>query len=256
MSEQKKNQTQTRKKRKAPVLTIGLFAAAIALLATSGVGVARAAAARQSELKTAELELQEVGVNLNENGTTVAKSGGEAGALLTGLLDEGEELQLNTAYDEVLNVTNTGTIDEYVRVVLDLYWVTEDATDGDQVKETSLTPDLIKLNLTNSDSWIVDPDSSYLDGSGEQLILYYAPALAPGADSVALSDTLTIDGSIASSVSQEREGNIITTVYKYDGVAFGMRAEVDAIQTHNAKDAALSSWGVTVGEGDLSALAW
>ena len=38
----------------------------------------------------------------------------------------------------------------------------------------------------------------------------------------------------------------VTTVYEYDGAAFILEAEVDAVQTHNAQDAIRSAWGVEV----------
>ncbi|MCI8549582.1 MAG: hypothetical protein HFI68_03120 [Lachnospiraceae bacterium] len=40
------------------------------------------------------------------------------------------------------------------------------------------------------------------------------------------------------------KGDVITTVYKYDGVEFHVDVEVDAVQTHNAQDAIKSAWGV------------
>ena len=42
----------------------------------------------------------------------------------------------------------------------------------------------------------------------------------------------------------EEDGNVITTIYKYDGVEFHVDVEVDAVQTHNAQDAIKSAWGV------------
>lgn len=36
---------------------------------------------------------------------------------------------------------------------------------------------------------------------------------------------------------------MITTTYDYDGVEFRLEVEVNAVQTHNAKDAIWSTWG-------------
>ena len=47
----------------------------------------------------------------------------------------------------------------------------------------------------------------------------------------------------------------ITTTYEYDGAQFVLEATVDAVQTHNAKDAIKSAWGVDVNisdDGELS----
>ena len=42
----------------------------------------------------------------------------------------------------------------------------------------------------------------------------------------------------------------ITYTYKYNGYTFHIDAEVDAVQTHNAKDAIKSAWGVDVNVSD------
>ena len=56
-------------------------------------------------------------------------------------------------------------------------------------------------------------------------------------------------------VSQDADGNkTITTVYEYDGYRFNLEAEVDAVQTHNARDAIKSAWGVEVNVADNGTL--
>ena len=44
------------------------------------------------------------------------------------------------------------------------------------------------------------------------------------------------------------------TTFNYDGVKFNLEAEVDAVQTHNARDAIKSAWGVDVNVGDDGAI--
>ena len=67
-----------------------------------------------------------------------------------------------------------------------------------------------------------------------------------------------IDDVIARKVTEKTEKNgnqtTITTTYDYDGVHFQVEAQVDAVQEHNAEDAAWSAWGrrVTVNNGTLS----
>ena len=46
----------------------------------------------------------------------------------------------------------------------------------------------------------------------------------------------------------------ITTTYEYDGALFVLEVTVDAVQTHNAKDAIKSAWGVDVNISDDGAL--
>ena len=62
--------------------------------------------------------------------------------------------------------------------------------------------------------------------------------------SAAFADSIKIDGQVAQEARIEEEGNVITTIYKYDGVEFHVDIEVDAVQTHNAQDAIKSAWGV------------
>ena len=248
----------TKKSKKGTALIAALFGASALLLAGSGIGAARAIAQYSSDTYQAELSMQNIGVTLNENGTPVSSrnysesAGGMVSThnsdLLTKLLGEGEKFQVNHEYDEQLTVTNSGDIDTYVRVVLDLYWLKADGSG----KETSLSPQLIKLEL--GDGWLVDNSCSYVQGTGEQLILYYPTVLASGATSSPICDGIAIDGKIRSKVTQTEEDGIITTTYDYDGVSFAIDAEVDAIQTHNASDAALSAWGenVTVSGDTLS----
>ena len=72
-----------------------------------------------------------------------------------------------------------------------------------------------------------------------------------GRDSTpALSDTIRINPSIAKDVTKHVDGYTITYTYKYDGYTFHVDAEVDAVQTHNAKDAIKSAWGVDVNVSD------
>ena len=71
-----------------------------------------------------------------------------------------------------------------------------------------------------------------------------------GVVSPALSDTLRIDPKIATEIEKTVKDNTITYTYKYNGYTFHIDAEVDAVQTHNAKDAIKSAWGVDVNVSD------
>ena len=111
------------------------------------------------------------------------------------------------------------------------------------------------LNLKEGSGWVIDKNAS----TKERTILYYTGILPAGKSTPALSDTLTIDGSIATKVKQdvtEKDGyKTITTTYAYDGYNFQLEAEADAVQTHNAQDAIKSAWGVDVdvdGNGNIS----
>ena len=238
-------------------LTYILLGAAAVLLVGSGIGSTNAALTYFSENYTAEVAMNDIGVTLVETsaaGTRTVSSrdytgGGDAweetrGALLEDMLEETDgKLLLGRDYTEELSVTNSGGIDEYVRVRIYRFWTDEN---GNKVQE--LAPALIDLNLTDS-GWIVDESAS----TEERTVLYWPSVLSVGETTAALSDTLRIDASIASKVSTETvtENGVTTTTttFDYDGVQFNLEAEVDAVQTHNAADAIRSAWGVNVNIG-------
>ena len=121
-------------------------------------------------------------------------------------------------------------------------------------KNTNLSPDLIELNFLTDNGWEIAKDQSYQseqsDQYKERTVLYYTKALKAGKPTPALSDTLRINPSIASDVTKVPKGKTITYTYKYNGYTFHIDAEVDAVQTHNAKDAIKSAWGVDVNVSD------
>lgn len=246
------------KKKKMPLggLTVALLSASVVLLAGSTVGSARAALTYYSENYGAQVEVSKIGVSLVENGEVVSKrdydSNGKwdeaTGDLLTGLKEE--KIVPGKQYDEAISVTNSGSIDSYVRVILKKSW-----TNKEGEKDTTLSPDLINLNFPKGSGWVVDKKTS----TKERTILYYTTILKSGSKTNPLCDKLSIDGSIATKVKQdvtEKDGyKTITTTYAYDGYNFQLEAEADAVQTHNAQDAIKSAWGVDVdvdGNGNIS----
>lgn len=249
-----------RKKKKllsaGPVL---LLSASAILLLGSTVGSTRAALTYYSDNYAAQMSVSSIGVSLTENGEIVSGrdySGGgnvwnETTGNLLGHLKNEEKIVLGKAYKEVLGVTNSGSIDNYVRVILTKSW-----TDEKGNKATTLSPDLIDLNLVAGSGWVVDEASS----TPERTILYYTGIVPAGGSTSAITDTLTIDRSIADKVTIEEttdaDGNkVINHVYKYDGYQFHIDAEVNAVQTHSAQDAIKSAWGVDVNvaaDGTLS----
>jgi hypothetical protein len=247
----------------SPLFTAGTFALAAGLLIFSSVGGARAALTYYSETYSSRVEMYDIGVTLLENSTPVAwrnydskKADGTwddvSGELLTNMLSEGEQLKLGETYPEQLSVKNSGTINQYVRVNIYKYWLS-DEDDGSKLQ--TLSPELINLNLVNLGSdWILDEEAS----TEERTVLYYNKVLNAGETTPLFADTISIDDSLAAKVTQTTEAvggyTTITTVYDYDGVRFCVEAEVDAVQEHNAEDAIWSAWGrrVNVSGGALS----
>lgn len=229
-------------------VTYLLLALAVILLLGSAVGSTRAALTYQSQNYEAEIVVSQIGVTLMENDKKVSwrnydqdewdqdsnnEENSKKGALLQDMIPKGEKLVLNKDYKEELAVTNTGTIDEYVRVRIYRSWKDKNG------KKTTLSPDLIHLNLVNTDKWIERENNSE-----ECIELYYKGILPSGSTTELFADKIRIDGSIAEAVEVTENKGIITMVYKYDGVEFFVDVDVDAVQTHNAQDAIMSSWGV------------
>lgn len=247
------------KKKKFPfkITTVALLSASAVLLIGSTVGSTRAALTYYSENYSAQVTVSNIGVSLLENGETVSRrdynTNGEwnetSGTLLADLKDQA--VAPGKSYPEVLTVQNSGSIDSYVRVILTKSW-----KDSEGNKDTTLSPDLIDLDLQTGNGWIVDENAS----TPERTILYYTQQVGAGETTPALSDTVRIDPAVANKVEEsvttdENGYRTITYTYAYDGYTFELEAEVNAVQTHNAEDAIKSAWGtdVTVAEdGTLS----
>lgn len=242
------------KKKKFPfrVTTAVLLSASAVLLIGSTVGSTRAALTYYSENYGAEVTVSNIGVSLLENGETVSRrdydSNGEwnetSGALLADLQEE--TIVPGREYDEALAVSNSGSIDSYVRVILNKSW-----TDSEGSTDQNLSPELIDLNLLTDNGWIIDEGAS----TAERTILYYTNILPAGETAPALSDTVRIDPAVADKVTEEVATDengykTITFTYAYDGYTFELEAEVNAVQTHNAQDAIKSAWGVDVDVAD------
>ena len=124
--------------------------------------------------------------------------------------------------------------------------ITKSWQDKEGKKNHKLSPDLIELNFLTDNGWQIAKDQS----TTERTVLYYTKAVAAGDSTPALSDTIRIKPSIAKDVTKHVDDNTITYTYKYNGYTFHIDAEVDAVQTHNAKDAIKSAWGVDVNVSD------
>lgn len=249
-----------KKKKSFPKKPALVLTAAALLLVGSTVGSTRAALTYYSENYSAQMNMQSIGVSLLENDKVVSSrdyvsnnewKGTSQGTLLTNLLGKDETFTPGKKYNEAISVKNSGTIDTFVRVIITKSWQDEEGK-----KNTTLSPDLIELNFLTDNGWEIAKDQSYQseqsDQYKERTVLYYTKALKAGKPTPALSDTLRINPSIASDVKQNvsEDGKTITYTYKYNGYTFHIDAEVDAVQTHNAKDAIKSAWGVDVNVSD------
>lgn len=248
-----------KKKKSFSVKPVILLSAAALLLLGSTVGSARAALTYYSENYSVQMSTSNIGVSLIENGDKISyrdynendEWNESTGTLLSDL--KKEKLVLGKTYDEKLSVTNSGSIDSYVRVILYKSWSKGEGENA--VKDTTLSPALIDLNLTGN-GWTEDKNAS----TKERTVLYYNSILPAGETTPKFADTLRIDPALGKKVTEhetidENGYKTITTVYDYDGYSFQVEAEVDAVQTHNAQDAIKSAWGVDVdvaANGDIS----
>ena len=239
-----------KKKKSFPKKPALVLTAAALLLVGSTVGSTRAALTYYSENYSAQMNMQSIGVSLLENDKVVSSrdyvsnnewKGTSEGTLLTNLLGKDETFTPGKKYNEAISVKNSGTIDTFVRVIITKSWQDEEGN-----KNTTLSPDLIELNFLTDNGWQIAKDQS----TTERTVLYYTKAVAAGDSAPALSDTIRIKPSIAKDVTKHVDGNTITYTYKYNGYTFHIDAEVDAVQTHNAKDAIKSAWGVDVNVSD------
>lgn len=239
-----------KKKKSFPKKPALVLTAAALLLVGSTVGSTRAALTYYSENYSAQMNMQSIGVSLLENDKVVSSrdyvsnnewKGTSEGTLLTDLLGKDETFTPGKKYNEAISVKNSGTIDTFVRVIITKSW-----QDKEGKKNPKLSPDLIELNFLTDNGWQIAKDQS----TTERTVLYYTKAVAAGDSTPALSDTIRIKPSIAKDVTKHVDDNTITYTYKYNGYTFHIDAEVDAVQTHNAKDAIKSAWGVDVNVSD------
>ncbi len=239
--------------RSSGVGIVTLFAVALILFTTSAITGAQAALSIRSDVYSAEIELKDIGVTLTENEKPVSKRDfipdsayvwdEYIGRLLVDMPEQsGGVFKIGFPYQERFAVNNSGRIDEYVRVRVYRYWATLDENGELSEKHCDLDPSLIHLSWDNLGSdWILDTDSE----TAERSILYYNRILPVGESTVPFTELLTIDGALPYKVTQTTENGVITTVYDYNGVTFQLEVEVDAVQTHNGRDAIQSAWGLT-----------
>ena len=266
-----------RKSDKRVIVAYAVMILAAVLFVTTAVSMIRNANAELniiSDEYEPDFEMYHIGVTLNENDNPIAwrnyqqNVGENEGDTTDGnwhvngetsLFAELENVKPGVEYDEVLTVSNSGTIDEYVRVTIYKYWLAEEeqgpnSKNASDSKDTSLNPAYIILNLINLDAehWILDEAYS----TDERTVLYYAYPLTKSdgeyfdeenGTTVPFADKMMLDPEIATFYYQERvEENDFTTVtnyYLYDGKQFCVDIQVDGVQTHHADEAIQSAWG-------------
>ena len=247
-----------------------LITLAVILVAAGAIGSFAAGSGMdfESDSYQASFFMNHLQVHLLENGRDVC--GGEntldgetkiTGELVGYLGYESEDklgsFEPGMMYREEIAAGNGQDIPLYVRMTIRKYWFDPETKE----KITTLSPDMIMLSYDgkeyNDSAWVINEQETTSEAS-----TYYCRAQVPaGGSSAPLFNRLVIDGKIAADYEVSTEKNEDTGVttytytYRYDGSAFMIKADVQAIQTHNAADAAASQWGVenvTVQGGKLT----
>lgn len=244
------------------------FIAAVVLLVGGVIGAFAASGAGpllRSDDYQAWFYMNHLQVHLLENGRDVcgghntldgeSKVSGELVQYL-GYSSDGETDNLGSVepgmlYKEKIAARNGQDIPIYVRMTIRKYWVIVDDDNVAQEKAPDLSPEKIHLTYGsqpyNSDDWFVNEDES----TSEMKTYYYRKQVEPDDDTSDLFDSLIIDKKLAEKEEESRttdeETGVtkITYKYKYNGYAFIIKADVQAIQTHNIEDAIHSQWGVS-----------
>ena len=218
-----------------PTILLGIAAV---LLLGSGVGSARAALTYYSDQYSASMDMSTIGVSLKENGKVVSsKTYDDQGDATTN--GEGKLLQNLLNYDEKLAVENSGNIDTFVRVVLTKSWQDKEG------KNVDLSPALIELGF-NQDGWVINEAQS----TDERVVLYYTKVVEGKKTTPDFMKTIRISNQLSTMYTKVEDEKTIKYQYTYNGYTFTLDAEVDAVQTHNAKDAIKSAWGIDVSVND------
>ena len=218
-----------------PTILLGIAAV---LLLGSGVGSARAALTYYSDQYSASMDMSTIGVSLKENGKVVSsKTYDDQGDATTN--GEGKLLQNLLKDDEKLAVENSGNIDTFVRVVLTKSWQDKEG------KNVDLSPALIELGF-NQEGWVINEAQS----TDERVVLYYTKVVESKKTTPDFMKTIRISNQLSTMYTKVEDEKTIKYQYTYNGYTFTLDAEVDAVQTHNAKDAIKSAWGIDVNVND------
>ena len=225
-----------------------ILAVGVLIVASSSVGATRAAISYSNKADQVNFSTAKLQVELQEKqGDDYAVVSAEdsltfpaiAEAMKTNDSDKSNDIPFTVGkkYDENVRVVNTseGGYDEYVRVSVYKYW-----KDGKN-KDTFLDPKLIDLEVANG--WYEDKTAETL----ERKVYYLAKPLAYN-ESHDLIKSVTIGNEVLTyvkTVDGDKTG-VVVDEYQYNGKTFYVEIMVDAVQTHNAKDAILGAWGVHV----------
>ena len=175
-------------------------------------------------------ETGSIDIELLENSQSIS------GELFNKLIIDGEKFKIGKKYKEQLSVKNN-EIDAYVRVVITKKWK----------DNAELNPYMIQLEMDKTGAWIIDENAC----SPNKTVMYYSKCLKNNEITPNFIDSIKIDNKILSETETKTTVGTngcqnIETSYAYDNANFELEAEAQAIQSHNAVDAAWEAWGVDI----------
>lgn len=214
-----------------PILLLTI--AAVLLLASS-IGSTQAALTYYSENYVAEVNVSDIDINVSGIGDS--EQAVFARARNNGFVP-------GKTYEKTLTISNTGSIDAYVRVIITKSWQRYPEGSRWPEKDTSLNPDYIKLEMSGLEAsgWLKDDSASTL----ERDVYYYTKVLSKDS-SADLDYIFRINPNVAKELIQKKNDGVITYEYKYGDCQSVVEVEVDAVQANNAADAIQSAWGISV----------
>ena len=187
------------------------------------------------------IQTDEVAVQITENGKEVGtKDPITVETAPTIFTSVPETFEPGKTYDAKVGVSNTGSADAYVRVMVHKYWLKEGK------KSLALSPSYIEPITTSK--WKAVKGASG-DKETETMIYYYQSKLDADASAqlftgIRINEKVLTNGRVKTEESTVNDVTVINYIYEYDGLTFVVEAEAQAVQTHNADEAIKSVWGV------------
>ena len=151
-------------------------------------------------------------------------------------------LEIGEDIEKRITIKNSGNISEFVRIIITKYWADKDGNKIENKNGGVDIDELIELNFTGDENWLIDEARA----TTERTLAYYKKAIDVREETGALIDSIKISPDIYDygyTISEDYNGNIAVD---YNISGFNMIIEVDAVQTHNAKVAIKSAWGIDV----------
>ena len=151
-------------------------------------------------------------------------------------------LEIGEDIEKRITIKNSGNISEFVRIIITKYWADKDENKIENKNGGVDIDELIELNFTGDENWLIDEARA----TTERTLAYYKKAIDVREETGALIDSIKISPDIYDygyTISEDDNGNIAVD---YNISGFNMIIEVDAVQTHNAKVAIKSAWGIDV----------